>query len=128
MIVAAIDGYLQAQHLKNGLPLGSGPSSTITSNHQDRTVARTAAPCFDASFEPQHVPENVIAVAVLPDLTRSVVEEHLSELEKLIETAGGIVVDACSPNGRVPIRHLRRRQGRADQSLVAKTGAKLIVR
>jgi len=40
------------------------------------------------------VPENVIAVAlILPDLTRSVAEEHLSELEKLIETAGGTVVD-----------------------------------
>ena len=40
------------------------------------------------------MPENAIAVAlVLPDLTRSVAEEHLSELEKLIETAGGTVVD-----------------------------------
>ena len=40
------------------------------------------------------MPENVIAVAlILPDLTRSVAEEPLSELEKLIETAGGTVVD-----------------------------------
>jgi GTP-binding protein HflX len=38
--------------------------------------------------------EKVIAVGlILPNLTRSVAEEHLFELEKLIETAGGSVVD-----------------------------------
>ena len=37
--------------------------------------------------------EAVIAAGLLlPDLTRSVAEEHLDELEKLIETAGGNVV------------------------------------
>ncbi|MEA2415767.1 MAG: hypothetical protein QOI58_2424, partial [Thermoanaerobaculia bacterium] len=40
-----------------------------------------------SSFPQDNVPENAIAVAlILPDLTRSVAEEHLSELEKLIET------------------------------------------
>ena len=39
------------------------------------------------------VSEKVIAVGVvLPDQTRRVAEEHLDELEKLIETAGGVVV------------------------------------
>ncbi len=37
--------------------------------------------------------EKVIAVGlILPDQTRRVAEEHLDELEKLIETAGGVVV------------------------------------
>ena len=39
------------------------------------------------------MPENVVAVGlVLPDLTRRVAEEHIDELTKLIETAGGAVV------------------------------------
>ena len=38
--------------------------------------------------------EKVIAIGlVLPKLTRSVAEEHLEELTKLIETAGGTVVE-----------------------------------
>ena len=37
--------------------------------------------------------EKTIAVGlVLPELSRSVAEEHLAELEKLIETAGGVVI------------------------------------
>src|SRR5690349_21341791 len=41
----------------------------------------------------QPVPENVITVGlILPDLTRSVSDEHLEELGKLVETAGGSVV------------------------------------
>ena len=40
-----------------------------------------------------NVPEQVIAVGVvLADQTRRVADEHLDELEKLIETAGGVVV------------------------------------
>jgi GTP-binding protein HflX len=39
------------------------------------------------------VPENVITVGlILPELTRSVTDEHLEELGKLVETAGGAVV------------------------------------
>jgi len=38
--------------------------------------------------------EQVIAVGlILPDLSRSVAEEHINELEKLIESAGGTVVE-----------------------------------
>jgi GTP-binding protein HflX len=38
--------------------------------------------------------DKVLAVGlILPDLTRGVAEEHLAELEKLIESAGGQVVD-----------------------------------
>jgi GTP-binding protein HflX len=38
------------------------------------------------------VPENVITVGlILPDLTRSVSDEHLEELGKLVESAGGTV-------------------------------------
>ena len=40
-----------------------------------------------------NVPEKVIAVGVvLADQTRRIADEHLDELEKLIETAGGVVV------------------------------------
>jgi GTPase len=38
------------------------------------------------------MPESAIAIGlILPELTRTVAEEHLDELEKLIETAGGTV-------------------------------------
>ena len=40
------------------------------------------------------MPEKVIAVGlILPAVSRSVVDEHLDEVEKLIETAGGSVVE-----------------------------------
>jgi GTP-binding protein HflX len=76
------------------------------------------------------VPENVIAVALLlPDLTRSVAEEHLAELEKLIETAGGAVVERVFAKRPRPDPATYVGSGKAEQikSLVAKTGAKLIV-
>jgi len=76
------------------------------------------------------VPENVIAVAlILPDLTRGVAEEHLAELEKLIETAGGTVVDRVFAKRPRPDPATYVGSGKAEQikSLVAKTGAKLIV-
>ena len=76
------------------------------------------------------MPENAIAVALLlPDLTRSVAEEHLSELEKLIETAGGIVVERVFAKRPRPDPATYVGSGKAEQikSLVAKTGAKLIV-
>jgi len=38
-------------------------------------------------------PEKIVLVGViLPDISRSTAEEHLDELEKLVETAGGVVV------------------------------------
>jgi len=76
------------------------------------------------------VPENAIAVAlVLPDLTRGVAEEHLSELEKLIETAGGVVVDRVFARRPRPDPATYVGSGKAEQlkSLAAQTGAKLIV-
>jgi GTP-binding protein HflX len=76
------------------------------------------------------VPENVIAVAlILPDLTRGVAEEHLAELEKLIETAGGTVVDRVFAKRPRPDPATYVGSGKAEQikSLVAKMGAKLIV-
>ena len=76
------------------------------------------------------MPENVIAVAlILPDLTRSVAEEHLSELEKLIETAGGTVVDRVFAKRPRPDPATYVGSGKAEQikSLVAKSGARLIV-
>ena len=76
------------------------------------------------------MPENVIAVAlILPDLTRGVAEEHLAELEKLIETAGGTVVDRVFAKRPRPDPATYVGSGKAEQikSLVAKTGAKLIV-
>jgi len=76
------------------------------------------------------VPENVIAVALLlPDLTRSVAEEHLAELEKLIETAGGTVVDRVFAKRPRPDPATYVGSGKAEQikSLAAKGGASLIV-
>jgi GTPase len=76
------------------------------------------------------VPEKTIAVAlILPDLTRSVAEEHLSELEKLIETAGGSVVDRVFAKRPRPDPATYVGSGKAEQlkSLAANAGAKLIV-
>ena len=74
--------------------------------------------------------EKTIAVGlVLPDIPRSVAEEHLAELEKLIETAGGTVVDRVFAKRPRPDPATYVGSGKAEQirSLVAKTGAKLIV-
>jgi GTP-binding protein HflX len=76
------------------------------------------------------VPENAIAVAlILPDLTRSVVEEHLAELEKLIETAGGVVVDRVFAKRPRPDAATYVGSGKAEQikALAQSSGAKLIV-
>jgi len=49
------------------------------------------------------VPENVITVGlILPDLTRSVSDEHLEELGKLVETAGGVVVATVAAKRPAP--------------------------
>ena len=76
------------------------------------------------------MPENVIAIAlILPDLTRSVAEEHLAELEKLIETAGGAVVGRVFAKRPRPDPALYIGSGKAEEvkSLAAKSGANLIV-
>jgi len=103
----------------------------------DAKGAATAAPFSFQSektlyhpFLRENVPEKTIAVAlVLPDLTRSVAEEHLSELEKLIETAGGSVVDRVFAKRPRPDPATYVGSGKAEQlkSLAANAGAKLIV-
>ena len=76
------------------------------------------------------MPENVIAVAlILPDLTRSVAEEHLAELEKLIETAGGTVVERVFAKRPRPDPATYVGSGKAEQikAFVQRSGATLIV-
>jgi GTP-binding protein HflX len=47
--------------------------------------------------------ENVIAVGlILPDLARSVAEEHLEELAKLVESAGGVVAEKVFAKRQAP--------------------------
>src|SRR5437762_750316 len=60
--------------------------------------------------------EAVIAAGLLlPDLTRSVAEEHLDELEKLIETAGGNVVGKVLARRPAPDPATFVGQGKAEQ-------------
>jgi GTP-binding protein HflX len=76
------------------------------------------------------VPEKTIAVGlVLPTLSRSVAEEHLAELEKLIETAGGVVVERELARRPAPDPATFVGKGKAEQlkTLVDATGATLIV-
>ena len=76
------------------------------------------------------VPEKTIAVGlVLPTLSRSVAEEHLAELEKLIETAGGVVVERELARRPSPDPATFVGKGKAEQlkTLVDATGATLIV-
>jgi GTP-binding protein HflX len=76
------------------------------------------------------VPEKVIVVGlVLPALTRSVAEEHLAELEKLVETAGGTVVDRILAKRPAPDPATFVGKGKAEQlkAAVERTGAMLMV-
>lgn len=62
------------------------------------------------------MPENVIAVSlILPDVTRSVAEEHLEELTKLIETAGGNVVEQVFAKRNSPDSSTYVGSGKADE-------------
>jgi GTPase len=81
-------------------------------------------------MSPKNVPEKAIAVGlVLPSLTRSVAEEHLAELEKLIETAGGSVVERVLARRPAPDPATFVGKGKAEElkSAVERTGAKLVV-
>jgi GTPase len=74
--------------------------------------------------------EKVIAVGlVLPDLSRSVAEEHLEELEKLIETAGGAVVEKILARRQAPDPATFLGSGKADEirKLAEELGATLVV-
>jgi GTP-binding protein HflX len=74
--------------------------------------------------------EKVIVVGlVLPALTRSVAEEHLAELEKLVETAGGTVVDRILAKRPAPDPATFIGKGKAEQlkAAVERAGATLVV-
>src|SRR5258708_19548044 len=74
--------------------------------------------------------EKVIAIGlVLPDLSRGVAEEHLDELEKLVETAGGTVVEKILARRQAPDPATFVGSGKADEikQLAERLGATLIV-
>jgi len=74
--------------------------------------------------------EKTIAVGlVLPDLGRDVAEEHLAELEKLIETAGGSVVAKVFAKRMAPDPAMYVGGGKAEEikALAAKHAATLVV-
>jgi GTP-binding protein HflX len=76
------------------------------------------------------VSEKVIVVGlILPALTRSVAEEHLAELEKLVETAGGTVVDRILAKRPAPDPATFIGKGKAEQlkAAVERFGATLVV-
>ena len=76
------------------------------------------------------VPEKVIAVGVvLPDQTRYVAEEHLSELGKLIESAGGTLVATILAKRSAPDPATWIGSGKAEEikRLAAKERATLVV-
>jgi GTP-binding protein HflX len=76
------------------------------------------------------VPEKVIAVGlILPAVSRHVVDEHLDELEKLIETAGGCVVDRVIAKRTSPDSATWIGKGKAEQvkALVERDSAALVV-
>ena len=81
-------------------------------------------------MSPNKVSEKVIVVGlILPALTRSVAEEHLAELEKLVETAGGAVVDRILAKRPAPDPATFIGKGKAEQlkAAVERTGATLVV-
>ena len=76
------------------------------------------------------VQEKVIAVGlVLPSVSRNVAEEHLDELEKLIETAGGVVVERVMAKRAAPDPATWIGSGKAEQvkALAEKHRASLVV-
>ena len=76
------------------------------------------------------VSEKVIAVGVvLADQTRRVAEEHLDELEKLIESAGGVVVAKILAKRNAPDAATWIGSGKAEEvkRLAAKESATLVV-
>jgi GTP-binding protein HflX len=74
--------------------------------------------------------EKVIAVGLVrPDQTRRIVEEHIDELEKLIETAGGVVVAKVLAKRKAPDAAMWIGGGKAQEvgSLAQQHGASLVV-
>src|SRR2546428_2878875 len=76
------------------------------------------------------VQEKAIAVGLaLPAVSRNVVEEHLDELEKLIETSGGVVVEKVFAKRTAPDAATWIGKGKAEQvkNLVERHRAALVV-
>src|SRR5215213_504332 len=74
--------------------------------------------------------ENVIAVGlILPEVTKSVAEEHLEELTKLIESAGAHVSATLLSKRSAPDAAMYVGKGKAEEikAMVAEHGAQLIV-
>jgi GTP-binding protein HflX len=74
--------------------------------------------------------EKVIAVGlVLPELSRGIAEEHLDELEKLIQTAGGAVVEKILARRQAPDPATFLGSGKADEvkQLAERLQATLVV-
>ncbi|MEO8034119.1 MAG: GTPase HflX [Acidobacteriota bacterium] len=74
--------------------------------------------------------ENVIAISlILPDVKRTVAEEHLEELTKLIETAGGTVVERvfAKRNGPDPATYVGSGKAEEIRQLTFAFDAKLVV-
>jgi GTPase len=71
----------------------------------------------------------ITAGLILPELTRSVAEEHLEELGKLVETAGGMVVGQILAKRPAPDASLYVGKGKAEeiQKLAQDNEANLIV-
>jgi GTP-binding protein HflX len=76
------------------------------------------------------VPENAVTVGlILPELTRSVAEEHLEELAKLVESAGGSVVASVIAKRLAPDPATYIGSGKAEElkKIAGENGARLIV-
>ncbi|MGZ8710175.1 MAG: GTPase HflX [Thermoanaerobaculia bacterium] len=76
------------------------------------------------------MPESVVAVGlVLPDLPRSVAEEHMQELSQLIDTNGGVVVAAVLAKRPRPDPATFIGSGKAEEikALLAERGATKVV-
>src|SRR5213079_1369802 len=76
------------------------------------------------------VQEKVIAVGlVLPSISRSTADEHLDELQQLIQAAGGTVVETVMAKRSAPDPAMWIGSGKAEEvkALVARHGASLVV-
>ena len=76
------------------------------------------------------MPENAVTVGlILPELTRSVAEEHLEELAKLVESAGGSVAASVIAKRPSPDPATYIGKGKAEElkKIAAETGATLVV-
>jgi len=94
-------------------------------------IARGPGGTTPVSFRPDtHVLENVIAVGlILPDLARSIAEEHLAELAKLIESAGGVVAEQIFAKRQAPDPKTYIGSGKAEElkALAKSKSASLVV-